>query len=67
MDIPFTHHTLDNGLDEAIHRLAGALQEFTVVGVKTAAQLCAKILLSDRFRRGDLSPDLIDQFVPKPK
>ncbi len=56
-----------NDRDEAIHRLAGALQEFTVVGVKTTAQLCAKILLSDRFRRGDLSPDMIDQFVPKPK
>lgn len=56
-----------NDREEARQRLAGALQEFTVVGVKTTAQLCAKILLSDRFRRGDLSPDLIDQFVTKPK
>ncbi|GMU94009.1 MAG: acetyl-CoA carboxylase biotin carboxylase subunit [Candidatus Hydrogenedentota bacterium] len=53
--------------DEAINRLAGALQEFTVVGAKTTANLCARILQSDRFRRGDLSTDLIDQFVTKPK
>lgn len=56
-----------NDREEAINRLAGALGEFAVVGVKTTAALCAKILQSDRFRRGELSPDLIDQFVQKPK
>jgi len=38
-----------------------------VVGATTTANLCARILQSDRFRRGDLSTDLIDQFVTKPK
>jgi acetyl-CoA carboxylase biotin carboxylase subunit len=56
-----------NDREEAINRLVGALGEFAVVGVKTTAVLCAKILQSDRFRRGDLSADLIDQFVQRPK
>ncbi len=51
--------------EEAINRLAGALNEFTTVGVKTSASLCAKILQSDRFRRGDLSADMVDQFIAK--
>jgi acetyl-CoA carboxylase biotin carboxylase subunit len=51
--------------DEAINRLAGALQEFTVVGVKTTAPLCARIVKSDRFRRGDLSTDMVEQFIGK--
>lgn len=51
--------------EEAINRLAGALSEFTTVGVKTSAGLCAKILQSDRFRRGELSSDMVDQFIAK--
>ncbi|MDX9973938.1 MAG: acetyl-CoA carboxylase biotin carboxylase subunit [FCB group bacterium] len=51
--------------EEAIHRLAGALEEFATEGVKTTARVCARIIRSDRFLRGDLGPDLIEQFVPK--
>lgn len=51
--------------EEAINRLAGALQEFTVVGVKTSAALCARVVQSDRFRRGELSTDMVDQFITK--
>jgi acetyl-CoA carboxylase biotin carboxylase subunit len=51
--------------DEAIQRLASALEEFATEGVKTTARVCARIIRSDRFRRGDLGPDLIEQFVPK--
>ncbi|MCC6490431.1 MAG: acetyl-CoA carboxylase biotin carboxylase subunit, partial [Candidatus Hydrogenedentes bacterium] len=54
-----------NDRDEATRRLAGALSEFTTVGVKTTANLCARILQSDRFRRGDLSPEMLDQFIAK--
>ncbi|HOE66269.1 MAG TPA: acetyl-CoA carboxylase biotin carboxylase subunit [Candidatus Hydrogenedentes bacterium] len=53
--------------DEAIGRLAGALDEFTTEGVKTTANLCARIIQSDRFRRGDLGPDMVDLFLPKMK
>jgi acetyl-CoA carboxylase biotin carboxylase subunit len=53
--------------DEAIQRLAGALDEFATEGVKTTAKLCARIIRSDRFRRGDLGPDLIEEYVPKAK
>jgi acetyl-CoA carboxylase, biotin carboxylase subunit len=49
--------------EEAINRLAGALEEFTTDGVKTTAKLCARIIRSDRFRRGDIGPDLIDEYV----
>ena len=45
--------------------LAGALEEFQATGIKNTARLCARIVRSDRFRRGDLGPDLIDEFVPK--
>ncbi|MCP4644597.1 MAG: acetyl-CoA carboxylase biotin carboxylase subunit [bacterium] len=51
--------------DEAIDRLAGALEEFTTEGVKTTANLCARVIRSDHFRRGDLSLELLDEFVPK--
>ena len=49
---------------EAIERLACALDEFETEGVKTTAKLCARIVRSDRFRRGDLAPDLLDEFLP---
>lgn len=50
---------------QATERLVGALEEFHVQGVKTTADLCAQILRSGRFRRGDVSMDLIDHFLPK--
>ena len=50
--------------DEAINRLAGALQEFAIEGVKNTAMTCARIINSDRFRRGDLSQDILEEFVP---
>lgn len=53
--------------EEAIQRLAGALDEFATEGVKNTAKLCARIIRSDRFRRGDLGPDLIEDYVPKSK
>ncbi len=49
--------------DQAIERLSGALEEFTTEGVKNTAKLCARIIRSDRFRRGDIAPDLIDDYV----
>lgn len=53
--------------DEAINRLAGALGEFRAEGIETTAKLCQRIIGSARFRRGDLGPDLIDEYVPKKK
>lgn len=51
--------------NEAINRLAAALEEFTAEGVKTTAGLCARIIRSDRFRRGDISGDMLEQFLPR--
>ncbi|MBN2311118.1 MAG: acetyl-CoA carboxylase biotin carboxylase subunit [Candidatus Hydrogenedentes bacterium] len=51
--------------EEAIGRLAGALQEFATEGVKTTARLCARVVKSDRFQRGDIDVKLLDDFVPK--
>ncbi len=53
--------------EEAIQRLASALDEFATEGVKTTARLCARIIRSDRFRRGDIGPDLIEEYVPRAK
>ena len=50
---------------QAISRLASALEEFTIEGAKTTAGFCARIVRSDRFRRGDLSSDMIEQFMTK--
>lgn len=49
---------------EAIERLACALEEFETEGVKTTAKLCARIVRGERFRRGDLAPDLLDEYLP---
>lgn len=49
--------------EEAISRLANALDEFAVEGIKTTAGLCARIVRSDRFRRGDLSSDMVNEFL----
>ena len=53
--------------EEAINRIVSALEEFTLEGVKHTARLCARIIKSEHFRSGELSPTLIDVFVPKPK
>ncbi|GMW03665.1 MAG: acetyl-CoA carboxylase biotin carboxylase subunit [Candidatus Hydrogenedentota bacterium] len=53
--------------DTAINRLSGALREFTAVGVKTTSELCARIVTSDRFRRGQVTTDMVETFLPKPK
>jgi acetyl-CoA carboxylase biotin carboxylase subunit len=50
--------------NEAIERLATALDEFYTEGVPTTANLCARIVRGDRFRRGDLGPDLLAAFLP---
>jgi acetyl-CoA carboxylase biotin carboxylase subunit len=51
--------------NQAIERLAGALDEFKIQGVKTTASLCATVVRSGRFRRGDLSMNTLDLFLPK--
>ena len=50
---------------EAIDRLVGALDEFTTEGIKNSASVCARVANSDRFRRGDLSADMVEEFLPK--
>ena len=48
---------------QAIERLAGALDEFRVEGIKTTAPLCARILRSGRFRRGEVDTSFLDWFL----
>ncbi len=50
--------------EEAIERLSGALDEFAIEGINNTAKLCARIIRGDRFRRGDLGPDLLDEYLP---
>ncbi|MBI2424469.1 MAG: acetyl-CoA carboxylase biotin carboxylase subunit [Candidatus Hydrogenedentes bacterium] len=50
--------------EEAIQRLSGALDEFITEGVENTARLCARIVRGDRFRRGDLGPDLLEEYLP---
>jgi len=49
--------------NQAIERLAGALDEFKIQGISTTAGLCAKIVRSGRFRRGDISMDFLEWFM----
>lgn len=49
---------------EAIERLYAALEEFRTDGVTNTARLCARIVRGDRFRRGDIGPDLVDEYLP---
>ena len=51
--------------DEVIDRLGGALDEFIAEGVANTAHLCARIIRSDRFRRGELSPSIIEEHLPR--
>lgn len=53
--------------DEAIERISGALGELFVENIKTTAGLCARIIHGDRFRRGDIGPDLLDEYLVKEK
>jgi acetyl-CoA carboxylase biotin carboxylase subunit len=48
---------------QAIERLAGALDEFGIEGIKTTAPLCARILRSGRFRRGEVDTSFLDWFL----
>ncbi|MFP6596718.1 MAG: acetyl-CoA carboxylase biotin carboxylase subunit [Candidatus Hydrogenedentota bacterium] len=49
--------------DQAIERLAGACDEFKIQGLSTTAGLCARILRSGRFRRGDINTNFVEQFL----
>ncbi len=53
--------------NEAIERISGALGELFVENIKTTAGLCARIVRGDRFRRGDIGPDLLDEYLGKKK
>lgn len=52
---------------EAIDRLACALDEVHLGEIHNTAGLCARILRGNRFRRGDIAPDLIDEYLPRPE
>ncbi len=51
--------------NQATERLAGALDEFKIQGIKTTAALCAQVVRSGRFRRGDISMNTLEQFLPR--
>lgn len=51
--------------NEAIERLSGALDELFVENIATTAGLCARIVRGDRFRRGDIGPDLLDAYLAR--
>jgi acetyl-CoA carboxylase biotin carboxylase subunit len=51
--------------EEAIDRLANALDEVYTDQIVTTAALCARVVRGDRFRRGDLGPDLLAEYLPK--
>jgi acetyl-CoA carboxylase biotin carboxylase subunit len=50
---------------QAIERLAVALDEFEAIGVDHTAAFSARIIRGDRFRSGDIGPDLIEEFLPR--
>ncbi len=49
--------------DQAIRRLGGALDEVITEGVCNTAGLCARIIRGDRFGRGELSGDIIEEYI----
>jgi len=51
--------------NQAIERLSGALHELATEGVPNTARFVARIVRGDRFRRGDIGPDLVDEYLPK--
>lgn len=50
--------------EEAIERLGCALDEFITEDVKNTAALCARIVRGELFRRGDITPTLVDEYLP---
>ena len=50
---------------EAIDRLSCALDEVHLGAIRNTAGLCARILRGNRFRQGDITPDLIDEYLPR--
>jgi acetyl-CoA carboxylase, biotin carboxylase subunit len=49
--------------DEAIQRMATALSEYHIDGIKTNLPLLAKIIAADAFLRGDTTTDFISQHI----
>ncbi len=49
--------------EQAIERISTALDEVVTEGVKNTAALTARIIRGDRFRRGDVGPDLLSEYV----
>ena len=56
-----------NSRTEAIERISGALEELFVENIETTASLCARIVRGERFRRGNLGPDLLDEYLDRDK
>ena len=51
--------------NEAIDRIVRALDEFASENIANTARLCARVIGSERFRRGELAPDMLDAFLPR--
>ena len=49
--------------DEALDRLAGALEQFEVEGVKTNIPFCLRALRDERFRAGNLHTGLVGEIA----
>jgi len=64
---PLVAKVIAQGKDrnQAIERLSGALHELATEGVPNTARFVARIVRGDRFRRGDIGPDLVDEYLPK--
>lgn len=53
--------------EEAAGRLIGALDEFATEGVKNTAAFSARVMRADRFRRGELRTNMLEEFLEDPK
>ncbi len=51
--------------DEAISRLAAALDEFASEGLRNTARLCARVIRSEAFHSGDIGPETLSMFLPR--
>jgi acetyl-CoA carboxylase biotin carboxylase subunit len=51
--------------DAAIHRMARALGEYKVTGVRTTIPVLARIIAHDDFRAGRLSTQLLERILPE--
>jgi acetyl-CoA carboxylase biotin carboxylase subunit len=56
-----------NTRTEAIERISGALEELFVENIATTASLCARIIRGERFRRGNIGPDLLAEYLEREK